>query len=308
MTRFAPGDDIPDRARGAVIAFGKFDGVHLGHQAVLRAARAAAEARGVAMAAAVLEPHPRRLFEPDAPPFQLQTRAQRDRALAVCGAEDVFEIGFDRALSQLTDRAFAERVFAHRLRAVHVCVGQHFKFGVNRIGDVASLAEAGATFGFTVEGVPEVPGPGGKVSSTAIRAAIAQGDMDEAARLLGRPWAIEGVVQRGFQRGRGFGFATANVALGDYQRPRLGVYAVRADLGDGLWRPGVASVGVNPTVGALLEPLLETHLFDFDAELYGRTIEVRLIAFLRAEAAFESSDAMVRQIERDAAEARALLA
>ncbi len=309
MTRFLPADEIPPDARGGAIAFGKFDGVHIGHQEVLASARAVADRRDAPMAAAVLRPHPRRVFEPNAPPFRLQSRAQRDRALAAHGADHVFEIAFDRGVSQWTDEEFSERVFAQRFGAVHVSVGQHFRFGAGRTGDVESLRRAGEKLGFTTEGVPEVANlAGGKVSSTLIRDAVARGDMAEAQRMLGRPWAIEGQVQRGFQRGRGFGFPTANIPLGDYQRPRLGVYAVRADLGDACWRPGVANIGVNPTLGALPEPVLEAHLFDFDADLYGRTIEVELIVFLRTEETFDSAEAMVRQIERDADQARTLLA
>ncbi len=308
MTHFSADAEIPAHARGAALAFGKFDGVHVGHQALLKAVSAVAQARGVATGAAVLEPHPRRVFEPDARPFLLQNSRQRARALAATGAGAVFDIHFDRDVSTWSDWEFCERVFAQRLGASHVGVGAGFRFGAGRKGDAASLKAAGEKLGFTAEAIAEVDAGGGeKVSSTAIREAIARGDMSDATRMLGRPWAIEGEVKRGFARGRGLGFATANVPLGDYQRPKLGVYAVRADLGDGVWRAGVASVGVNPTFGALSEPLLEAHLFDFDADLYGRTIEVQLVAHLRDEATFESAEAMTRQIEADAAQARALL-
>ena len=308
MTHFSADAEIPATARGTAVAFGKFDGVHVGHKALLKAVRAVAEARGVKTAAAVLEPHPRRVFEPDAPPFLLQSPRQRARALAAAGAEHVFEVRFDREVSQWSDAEFCARVFARRLGVSHVGVGAHFRFGAGRKGDAASLKAAGERLGFTAAAIEEVAaGDGGKVSSTAIRETIARGDMNEAARMLGRPWAIEGEVKRGFARGRGLGFATANVALGAYQRPKLGVYAIRADIGDGVWRDGVASVGVNPTFEALPEPLLEAHLFDFDADLYGRVIEVQLLAFLREEAKFDSAEAMTRQIEADAAQARALL-
>src|SRR5690606_19384633 len=192
------------------------------------------------------------------------------------------EIGFDAAMAQSSDRVFAERVLAGTLGASHVSVGADFRFGKDRSGDAAGLAELGREFGFTVEAVAPV-GKGEKISSTTIRAAVAAGEMKKAASMLGRPWAIEGEVVRGFQRGAGFGFPTANVALGDYARPRLGIYAVRVDLGDGVLLPGVASVGVNPTVGTLPEPVLEAHLFDFSGDLYGRLIEVELIEFLREE-------------------------
>jgi riboflavin kinase/FMN adenylyltransferase len=285
------------------LALGNFDGVHGGHQAVI----AAAADQGLPLAAAVFDPHPRRFFQPDALPFQLQTSAQRARALAHCGVQELFEIPFDRALSQLNDREFAASILRDQIAARHVSVGADFRFGTGRTGDVESLRRLGAAFGFGVTAVAPVRHDDVRYSSTAIRDAIVRGAMKEAAVLLSRPWAVEGAVQRGFQRGRDLGFATANIALGDYVRPRLGIYAVRVDLGDGVWLPGVASVGVNPTVGALPEPLLEAHLFDFDAELYDRVIEVQMIAFLRDEAHFESVDALKTQMAEDASRALAIL-
>jgi riboflavin kinase/FMN adenylyltransferase len=305
MQRHAAGELIDVNARGAAIALGNFDGVHVGHQAVIASARGAAQFRGAPLGVAVFEPHPRRVFQPDAPPFRLQTNGQRSRALAELGVAQLYEIGFDSALSQWSDEEFAQRELAGRLGVVHVSVGQDFRFGRGRMGDAQSLARLGAALGFSVDAVAPV-GDGEKTSSSAIRQAIAAGAMDKAEALLGRPWAIEGVVQRGFARGRGFGFATANIALGDYVQPRLGVYAVRVGT-EGALYDGVASVGVNPTVGALPKPLLEAHIFDFDADLYGKTLEVELFAFLRDEAKFETAEILARQIAEDAAAARALL-
>lgn len=302
MRTHAPGATIPMDAKGCAIALGNFDGVHLGHQAVLSDARA----HGARLGVATFRPHPRRFFQPDAPPFQLQTPGQRARALAALGVLELFEIGFDKALAQSTHEDFSQTVLRDALGARHVSVGADFRFGRGRAGDVAALKTLGATHGFSVGAVAPVGEAGARYSSTAIRKAIEAGDMPGAAAQLSRPWAIEGVVERGFQRGRGFGFATANVGLGDYLRPRLGVYAVRVRLGDD-WRDGVASVGVNPTVGALPAPLLEAHLFDFDAELYGQTIEVALIAFLRDEAHFTDVDALKAQMARDAEAAKAAL-
>jgi riboflavin kinase/FMN adenylyltransferase len=196
-------------------------------------------------------------------------------------------------------------VLVERLGVVHVSVGVDFRFGRGRMGDAESLKRLGAALGFRVDAVSPV-GDGAKISSSTIRDAVAAGAMDLAATLLGRPWAIEGTVQRGFQRGRGFGFATANIALAEYVQPRLGIYAVRVAIDARLF-DGVASVGVNPTVGALPAPLLEAHIFDFDADLYGKTIEVELIAFLRDEAKFETAEILARQIAEDAMAARALL-
>jgi len=307
MEALGPKKTVPEDARGAAIALGNFDGVHLGHQAVIASARAVAEARGVALGAAVFEPHPRLFFQPDLPPFRLQTPRQRARALAELGVTEVFEIGFDAALAKSTDREFAERVLRDLLGVAHVSVGADFRFGHARMGDVESLKALGAELGFSVEAVAPVKGGGEKISSTAIREAIAAGEMRKAAAMLGRPWAIEGEVLRGFARGRDFGFPTANMSLGDYVRPRLGIYAARIDTGDGVPLPGVASIGVNPTVGALSEPVLEAHLFDFSGDLYGRTIEVELAAFLRDEATFESIEAMRAQMKRDAIDARTAL-
>lgn len=305
MHRHAAGELMDVNARGAAIALGNFDGVHLGHQAVISAARRTAQILGAPLGVAVFEPHPRRVFQPDAPPFRLQTIEQRARTLETLGVSELYEIGFDRALSQLSDEAFARLVLAERLGVAHVSVGGDFRFGAGRMGDVESLKRLGAELGFGVEAVAPI-GDGAKISSSAIREAVAAGAMDKAATLLGRPWAIEGVVQHGFARGRGFGFATANVALGEYVQPRLGVYAVRVSI-DGVTYDGVASVGVNPTLGVLPAPLLEAHIFDFDADLYGKTIEVELLAFLRDEAKFENAEILARQIAEDAAAARSLL-
>jgi riboflavin kinase/FMN adenylyltransferase len=306
MPTLAPSSTIPHDARGAAIALGNFDGVHAGHQAVIASARAVAEQSGVALGVAVFEPHPRRFFKPDAPPFRLQTTPQRARALSEVGVQEVFEIGFDAALAGSTDREFAERVLRDLLGVTHVSIGADFRFGKGRSGDATSLAALGAEFGFTVDAIASVGGAN-KVSSSGIRDAIERGDMAEAREQLTRPWAIEGEVLRGFERGRTLGMPTANVALGEYVRPRLGVYAVRVDIGDGPWMPGVASVGVNPTVGALPEPLLEAHLFDFSGDLYGRTIEVELIAFLRDEAKFDTLGELKRQMTQDVIDARRAL-
>lgn len=307
MEALGPHTSIPEDARGAAIALGNFDGVHLGHQTVIASARETARARNLILGAAVFEPHPRRFFQPDLPPFRLQSRAQRARALAELDVTEVFEIGFDAPLAASTDREFAERVLRDLLGAAHVSVGADFRFGKGRMGDAESLKALGSELGFSVDAVSPVKAGKDKVSSTSIRDAIAAGEMDEAQRMLGRPWAIEGEVQRGFARGAGFGFPTANLALGEYVRPRLGVYAVRVDLGDGVLLPGVASVGVNPTVGALTEPLLEAHLFDFSGDLYGKTIEVELIAFLRDEAKFEDTEALKAQMKQDVIAARRAL-
>lgn len=306
MSTLGPSATIPDDARGAAIALGNFDGVHRGHQAVIASARAAAEETCASLGVLVFEPHPRRFFKPDAAPFRLQTSAQRARALAVAGVDEVFEIGFDAALANSTDREFAERLLRDCIGATHVSVGADFRFGRGRMGDASSLRALGEELGFSVDAVAPVGGAA-KISSTLVRDAIAAGDMKQAADLLGRPWAIEGEVARGFARGRELGMPTANVSLGDYVRPRLGVYATRVDLGDGVLLPAVTSIGVNPTVGALPTPLLEAHLLDFNGDLYGQRIEVELIAFLRDEAKFSDLETMKAQMRQDALDARRAL-
>lgn len=306
MATRQPANTIPDDARGASVALGNFDGVHRGHQAVIASAREAGARIGAALGVLVFEPHPRRFFQPDAPPFRLQSSTQRARALSELGVEEVFEIGFDAQLARSTDREFAERLLRDCIGARHVSVGADFRFGKDRMGDAESLRALGVECGFSVDAVAPV-GDAEKISSTAVRKSIAAGEMNTAANLLGRPWAIEGVVQRGFERGRTLNMPTANVGLADYIRPRLGVYATRVDLGDGILLPSVSSVGVNPTVGALAEPLLETHLLDFSGDLYGKTIEVELIAFLREEAKFDNLEALKAQMQQDATEARRAL-
>ncbi|MGE3142258.1 MAG: bifunctional riboflavin kinase/FAD synthetase [Hyphomonadaceae bacterium] len=293
----------PAAIRGATIALGVLDGVHRGHQAVLDAAKNAAP--DAPLAAAVFEPHPRCYFQPQAAPFRLQTPAQRARAVAACGGEAVFEIPFDQDLAALSAEAFARAVIVEALGARHVAVGADFRFGHDRAGDAAKLTALGQALGFGVSIVEDVMQENTRVSSSLIRARIAQGEATRAARLLTRPFAIEGAVIQGAQRGRTINFPTANIALGDYVRPKFGVYAVRAVI-DGAIIAGVANVGVKPTVGAA-EPLLEAHLFDFAGDLYGRTIEIGLIDFIRTERKFDSFEALRAQIEADAQAARARL-
>ncbi|MBL8549106.1 MAG: bifunctional riboflavin kinase/FAD synthetase [Hyphomonadaceae bacterium] len=292
--------------RGASIALGVMDGVHLGHQAVVADARAAAQRLGAPAAAAVFEPHPRHYFDPSAPPFRLQSPGQRSRALAGLGLDGVIELSFGSALAALTKDEFVAAELVGRLGIRHVSVGADFRFGKGRAGDVADLKAAGDTHGFSVGILPEVLKNGERVSSTLIRGHVAAGRMQEAAALLTRPWSLEGVVATGDQRGRTLGFATANTELGDYIRPRFGIYAVRVDVGDGALRPGVASCGVRP-MWKTDQPMLETHLFDFAGDLYGKRIEVQMIGFLRGEQVFGDIDALVAQMRRDAEAAKTLL-
>jgi riboflavin kinase / FMN adenylyltransferase len=296
---------MPDAARGAVAALGNFDGVHLGHQAVMGEAAALARTLGAPPAAAVFTPHPRRVFQPDAEPFRLMTDAQRVRALAGAGAAIVHHIPFSRALAQMSPERFVGEVLDEGLGLRGVVIGADFCFGRDRAGDARTLQALGTARGLAVAIASPVSAGGGtgKISSSQVREALRSGAPERAAALLGRPFAVEGEVSRGDQRGRTLGFPTANLALGDYVRPAFGVYAVRVDLGGGEALPGVANIGRRPTVDGT-EARLEAHLFDVDRDLYGRTIACALIGLLRPERRFDGLEALKAQITQDCAAAR----
>ncbi len=292
--------------RGASVALGNFDGVHRGHQAVIALAARAAAAAGAPLGVISFEPHPRRIFQPDAPPFRLMSTAQQGRALAALGVDRLYVLPFELHLAEMSDRAFVDEVLHQGLGVRHVAVGFDISFGKGRTGSPQLMARYGAEMGFGVS-IAEAAGAGGaKFSSTLVREALRDGRPADAAAILGRCFAIEGEVTRGRQLGRTLGFPTANVALGDYVRPKFGVYATRTRLPDGRLVPGVASIGVNPTVGEV-EARLEVWLFDFDEDLYGQVIETELVAYLRPEEKFDSLERMVEQVRRDADQARALL-
>ena len=298
---------LAEDERGASIAIGNFDGVHRGHQEVIAAARRAADTLQVPLAAAVLDPHPRRWFQPEAPPFRLTSDVQRARALAALGVERLHVLPFEAEMAAMSDEDFARSVLAGGLGARHVAAGFDFTFGRGRSGDGDLLKAYGARLGFGVSVVGEVADAEGlKLSSTSVRLALEAGRPEQAAAVLSRPFAIEGEVVHGDKRGRELGFPTANVRLGDYLRPRFGVYATRTRLPDGRVLPGVSSLGVRPMFETP-EPLLEVWLFDFDGDLYGRTIETELVAFLRPEARFDSLEALKEAVGRDAVVARRLL-
>jgi riboflavin kinase/FMN adenylyltransferase len=292
--------------RGAAVALGNFDGVHLGHQEVIAEAAEAARRLGAPLGVISFEPHPRRLFQPEEPAFRLMTPDQQARALAALGVERFYVLPFDFEMANFTDRGFAESVLAGGLGVRHVAVGFDISFGKGRTGSPEAMAEYGQELGFTVSVASPVGEEGAKYSSTAVRQALRDGHPEAAAAILGRPFAIEGVVRRGQQLGRKLGFPTANVMIADYVVPRLGVYATRTRLPDGRVYPGVANIGNNPTTGEV-ETRLEVWLFDFDEDLYGQIIETELAAFLRPEEKFGSIELMVEQIHRDEAQARKIL-
>ena len=299
--------DLPASQRGAAVAVGAFDGVHRGHQAVIASARAAAERLGVPLGVVSFDPHPRRLFQPEAAPFRLMTPDQMARALAPLGVDRLYLIPFDAEMAGMTDEDFARRVLSEGLGVAHAAVGFDFTFGKGRSGSPEALRTYGESLGFTVSVTDRIDDASGlKLSSSAVREALKAGDMDRAAAILGRPFAIQGEVIHGDKRGRTIGVPTANIAMVDYMRPAYGVYATRTRLPDGRVIKGVANLGVRPMF-EIDAPLLEVWLLDFNESLYGQTLETELVAFLRGEMKFDGLDELKVQIEADAAAARTVL-
>ena len=306
MERLTLSDGIPDRLRGSVVALGNFDGFHLGHQAVVgRAVARAAHERRPAIVA-TFDPHPARLFKPDCQPFRLTSLDQRQRMFTAAGADAMLVFEFTAELAATSAQGFV-RLLVERVGAAGVVTGEDFTFGARRGGNVQVLRELGAAMGMAAETVGAVELDGVPVSSSRVRQALAAGNPGIATHLLTRPFAIAGVVEHGDKRGRELGYPTANLTLGDYQRPAYGIYAVRARLDDGSEHAGVANVGVRPTFEPPKE-LLEVHLFDFSGDLYGRTIEVGLHHFLRPEHRFDTMDALAEQMREDERAARIALA
>jgi riboflavin kinase/FMN adenylyltransferase len=300
--------DLPQGDRGAAVAMGNFDGVHRGHQQVIALAAKAAGELGVQLGVITFDPHPRVYFRPDEPAFHLMKPDQQARALEALGVDVLYVLPLTSELAQMTDREFAEIVLHRGLGARHVAVGFDNSFGKGRTGSPETMRAYGQEMGFGVSvAAPVEDGEGEKFSSTAVREALRGGHPEAAAQILGRPFAIEGEVQRGRQLGRKLGFPTANVALADYVIPRFGVYATRTRLPDGRDIPGVANIGINPTIEGVRAPLLEVWLFDFDEDIYDQVIETDLIAFLRPEAKFDSLEIMTEQVMKDAKAARDLL-
>ena len=307
MERLDGSSSVPERLRGGIVALGNFDGFHKGHQAVVGRAVSRAEAEGRPALVATFDPHPVRHFKPDLPPFRLTTLDQRERLFGEAGADAMLVFHFGDELAQVTAPDFVTDYLVSRIGAAGVVTGEDFTFGKGRGGDVEVLRLLGQANRISVDSVAPVADEGEPVSSSRIREALEAGDCYTAARLLTRPFAIEGVVAHGDKRGRELGFPTANLALGPYLRPRFGVYAVRGRLADERVLEGVANLGTRPMFDPPKE-WLEPHFFDFDEEIYGERVEVELISFIRDEAAFEDLDALEAQIAADADEARRRLA
>ncbi len=291
--------------QGCVACVGAFDGLHLGHQALIGRAIERALELGLPAAVVCFEPLPREFFSPADPPPRLMLPGARLRMLEAMGVDIVGQLRFNKVLTGLDAVEFIDRILVDRLRAREVWVGPDFRFGRGRGGDLAVLRERGGQAGFAAAAIDPLLLDGERVSSSVIRAALAAGDFATATRLLGRPYAIGGHVVRGKQLGRTLGFPTANLRFG--KKPALrGIYATLVHgVGDRPW-PSVSSFGTRPTVDGV-EPLLEAHLFDFDGDLYGRRIDVEFVARLRDEEKFDGLDALAAQMERDAIAARTLL-
>ena len=307
MIRLTHDQPLPEALRGSIVALGNFDGFHLGHQAVVNRAIALGFHERRSVIVATFDPHPVRFFKPDVPPFRLTSLDQRERLFAHAGADAMLVFRFDAELASMDADAFVAEILARRLGVAGVVTGDDFSFGKGRTGDVDLLRKLGEQYGVRAEAVAQVMIDGERVSSGRIREALAAGDPGTATHLLTRPFAVEAVVERGDGRGHALGFPTANVSLGRYQRPAYGIYAVRIRLDDNSEHSGVASFGVRPTFEEG-EEYLETFIFDWEGDLYDRTIEIGLIAYLRPEAKFDSVEALVEQMRKDEAEARRLLA
>lgn len=302
------GVPLPQEIRGGVLAVGNFDGVHRGHQRLIEAARATGARIGAPAAVLTFEPHPRAVFRPGEPLFRLTPEPVKLLVLRRLGLDGALVRRFDREFSGLSARDFVEGFLARELGARGVVVGHDFRFGRGREGSPEVLRALADELGLACAVVEPVREEGGEVvSSSAIRAALSRGEVAEANRLLGYRWFVRGEVIHGRKQGRELGYPTANIDLGEASGLAHGIYAVRAALLDGRVVGGVASYGRRPTFddGA---PLFEPHLFDFAGDLYGQEIEVEIVGFLRGEERFDGVEALIRQMERDAEEARAVLA
>jgi riboflavin kinase/FMN adenylyltransferase len=295
--------------RGAAVAIGNFDGVHLGHQAVIDIARRHAKQLAAPLGIMTFEPHPRSYFAKGAPAFRLMNADAKANQLAKLGVEKLYEVPFNANLASLTAQEFARDVIAGALGLTHVVVGQDFCFGKDRSGNADDLVKFGAEYGFGVTIAEMVETTKGEVSSTNIRRALSEGQPQIAADMLGHFHRIEGEVIRGEQRGRDLGYPTANMATVGLHMPKFGVYAVKIDVLDGAHAGryhGAASIGVRPMFGENT-PNCETFIFDFKGDLYGAQLSVALVEFLRPELNFDGLDALITQMDADCVQAREIL-
>ena len=307
MIRLDGHQRIEGDLRGGVIALGNFDGFHAGHQAVVGRAVRHAKDEGRPAIVATFDPHPVRFFKPDVPPFRLTTLDQRQELFADAGADAMLVLPFDAALAATTAEDFITELLLGRYGAAGVVTGADFVFGKGRGGDVVTLADHARRLGFFTEMVAPVDDSAEVISSSRIREALQAGDCAAATRLLTRPFTVRNVVQHGDKNGRLLGFPTANLEMGQYLRPRYGIYAVTGKLPDGRILKGAANIGIRPSFDPPKE-LLEPHFFDFAEDLYGQEIDVAFHAFIRPEAKFDDMDALMAQIAADCDAAKRLLA
>jgi len=309
MQVFRHYENLPDQVRGASIAIGNFDGVHLGHRAVIGEAGRIARDQGIPWAVLSFEPHPRSLFTPNIEPFRLTPFRTKVHLIEELGVDNLIVLHFDKAFAALSADDFVMKVLVEGLGARHVVSGYDFVFGNKRAGNCQLLLHKGQDQGFDFTCVSAVDDGETVYSSTGIREYLKAGNLRAAAQLLGRPFQIDGRVEHGDARGRTIGFPTANLFLGDYLRPAHGVYAIRVGIEEGAnitWLDGVANYGSRPTFDKK-DTIFEAHLFDFDGDLYGRQLRITLIDFLRAEKKFDGLDDLKAQIAIDCDKARQIL-
>lgn len=310
MRTFTNWQSLSDADRGASVAIGNFDGVHLGHQAVIDIARAESARSGAPLGVVTFEPHPRQAFAPGAPPFRLMNAETRAHRLGKLGVDVLYQLGFGPELHGLTPEEFARIILAGGLGLTHAVVGEDFRFGKARAGSAQDLHEFGREFGFGVSTARLVEEQGVEVSSSGIRRSLAEGRPRDAAAMLGHWHRIDGPILHGDKRGKAFGFPTANMSVVDLHPPKFGVYAVSVDVLDGPHQgsyAGASSIGVRPMFGAN-PPNLETHILDFDGDLYGTHLSVALVEYLRTEIKFDGIDPLIEQMAADCKRARRIIA
>lgn len=297
--------NIPEHAKGHIIAIGNFDGVHLGHRALLAQGKQMADAKGLKFGILTFEPHPRKLFRPDEPPFRITPAPLKHKLLKECGVDFIVSLDFNWDFASQSAEDFVQHILADALNPAHVLIGFDFRFGQLRKGCAETIEAAG----MNVTSIsPVADASGQKYSSTSVRQALRMGDIESANAILGWDWEMEGVIFRGDRRGHELGYPTANVLLGDLLHPAYGIYAAQVMIeGEDFWRPAATNIGIRPMF-ELKEGQVEAHILDMeDRDIYDRTLRVRPVKRLRGEAKFASLEALIDQMEQDCKQTRSLL-